>query len=128
MSFQQFFVKPNRKSLIIPVFMEVDVGGALATAIVGSPISTPAGVAFSYLREGDAAHTVITSALGVLGTWTAGSLKEFSTTAAPGMYQFGVPDACLASGRNVGFVDLMLAFTASRAHVRIHLVRSLAVN
>lgn len=51
-----------------------------------------------YMRDGDTGPTVITLATATLGTWTSGGFRLVDDTNAPGLIEFGVPNACLATG------------------------------
>ena len=58
------------------------------------------------MRAGAAANVAIVLAAGTLGTWSSGGWVEVDATNQPGLYQFGIPDAALASGADavtIGF-------------------------
>jgi hypothetical protein len=48
--------------------------------------------------DGNAAGTAITLATATRGTWTSGGFVEKDATNMPGVYEFGVPNAALATG------------------------------
>src|SRR5438128_3833969 len=48
--------------------------------------------------DGNAGGTAITLAAGTRGTWSSGGFVEKDATNLPGVYEFGIPDAALASG------------------------------
>jgi hypothetical protein len=59
---------------------------------------TPTNVHWSYALDGasSVAHGTCTS--GTAGTYASGSIIEIDSTNMPGVYQFGIPNAALASG------------------------------
>lgn len=58
-----------------------------------------AGLSWYYIREGDASATVVSLATATVGTFTSGGFKEIDSTNLPGMYEIGVPNAAIASGK-----------------------------
>lgn len=58
------------------------------------------GLSAYYFREddGNAGGTAITLATATLGSFTSSGFKEKDATNLPGVYEFGVPNACLAAG------------------------------
>lgn len=68
-------------------------------------------VAARYMREGASASSAITVVTATLGTWTSGGWVEVDATNQPGLYQFGVPNAALATGAN----SVTLSFKISGA-------------
>ncbi len=48
--------------------------------------------------DGNAGGTAITLATATLGTWATGGFKEKDATNMPGWYEFGIPNAALATG------------------------------
>jgi hypothetical protein len=60
-----------------------------------------AGLKWSYVREDQAAATVVTLATATAGTWASGGFKEIDATNLPGVYEIGIPNAALASGKSV---------------------------
>lgn len=78
------------------------IGDSTATTGVGLTglLYNAASIACYYIRDGDAAATIINLANATVGTWTSGGLKEISSANVPGLYELGIPDACLATGAN----------------------------
>ncbi len=59
--------------------------------------SVAAGLLCTYFRDGDTAATAVTLSAGTLGTWSSGGFGEINATTLPGIYELGVPNACLAT-------------------------------
>jgi hypothetical protein len=64
-----------------------------------------------YKRQGESSWTAVSLVTMTQGTWTTRGFIEGDATHAPGMYEFGIPDACLAAGAK--WCDFM--FTATGA-------------
>lgn len=62
--------------------------------------SASAGLVCSRSRDddGNAAATAITLSAGTRGTWSSGGFVEKDSSQQPGVYEFGVPNAALATG------------------------------
>lgn len=58
-----------------------------------------------YRRQGQATWTQITLADMTVGTWASGGFKETDATHAAGDYEFGIPNAAIASAAGVDFVE-----------------------
>lgn len=69
------------------------VGAGLAGLLYNS-----AGLTCYYYREGAASATSVTLATMTVGTWASSGFKEIDGTNMPGWYQFGIPNAAIASG------------------------------
>ena len=54
-----------------------------------------------YICETQSSSTSISLASATVGTWTSGGWKEIDSANMPGWYEFGVPNACLATGKYV---------------------------
>lgn len=67
--------------------------------LTGLAFNTASLIAY-YFRPGDTSATAIPLVTAALGTWTSGGFKEVDATHMPGIYEFGIPNACLASGAN----------------------------
>lgn len=61
--------------------------------------SASSGLTAYYLRQGDSSTTAITLSAGTLGTWSSGGFVEIDNSHMKGMYQIGLPNAVLASGK-----------------------------
>lgn len=83
----------------------------------------------SYRRDGETADTEFTIATATLGTWVSAGFVLIDDTNMPGVYEFGIPNACLLGG-GAKFCDIILPFalTVAATTVRIHidLIRSIA--
>lgn len=103
MAFDQMVLKDST-SLLIEVMMR--------DASTGQPIGSLAAADFTvkYHRDGAAAAVDLgaPAALGSLGTWESDKIKETGIT---GVYQYGVPNACIATAAN----GVTLVFTGTGA-------------
>jgi hypothetical protein len=133
--YSEFFVKPNTQKFIAQLFVRkmvaaADAEGAadtlLGTAATGLTSSSWSKIA--YVRAGATGDVPVTLAVGALGTWSSGGFILVDDTDAPGLYQFGVPNAAIVSG--VPYVDFVFVAATdaqyASTHFRIHLIRSLA--
>ena len=68
-------------------------------------------VTAKYWREGASSGTAITMQSGTLGLYLSGSWAAVDGTNMPGVYQFSIPDAALASGADA----VTISFTISGA-------------
>lgn len=57
-----------------------------------------AGLTCNYWRQGSPTGASVALVSGVIGTWANGSWVSLATVGMSGYYQFGIPDAALASG------------------------------
>lgn len=95
-----FCVKPGATSKTIDIWVEDE----------SSPGTGKTGLAYNsssldcdYRRAGSASATNVTLQASTLGTYTSGSFKEVDSTELPGFYEFGIPDAAIATG--AAYVD-----------------------
>ena len=77
------------------------------------------GLTAYYHRQGSNAATAITLATKTLGTWATGGFVEVSSANMPGLYEFGIPDAALASGAT--WVVIMLFGVTNMAPVTLEI-------
>ena len=89
-------IKKGTTSNIIHVFI-LDISKSNGEGITGLTYNTT-GLTAYYLRPGAASATSISLVNATIGTWTSGGFKEVDSTNLPGIYEIGVPDACIASG------------------------------
>jgi hypothetical protein len=91
-------IQAGQTSRRIAVFI-ADASAGDGSGLTGLVYNT-SGLTCYYWREdqGDAAATSVTLATATRGTFTSGGFKEKDSTNQPGMYEFGIPDAALASG------------------------------
>lgn len=85
-------------SKIVHIFIQ-DSSVTTGAGLTGLVFNTSSLVAY-YIRPGDAAATAITLATATVGTWATGGFKEVSSANMPGLYEFHIPNACLATGAN----------------------------
>lgn len=88
MAFDQFH-QTGATSQMIEVSLRSSSTGQLLTGVAFG------GVTAKYLREGAASHTTVSVVTMTQGTFTSGGWVE---TGIAGVYQFGIPDAALATG------------------------------
>ena len=88
-------MKTGSTSQSIPIF--VQDSSSTTGAGLGSLVYNTASLAAKYRRQGESSWTTITLATMTLGTWASGG---FVTDGGPvtGTYEFGIPNAVLASG------------------------------
>lgn len=102
--------------------------------ILNSSVTTGAGLtglAFNtaslicyYIRPGDASATAITLANATIGTFTSGGFKEVDSTNAKGLYEFSIPNACLATGANQVIIQFQGAANMQETAIEIELTAS----
>lgn len=94
----EFEIQVGTTSKRLPVFIPdaVATDGSGKTGLT----SATSGLIAYYWREdaGNAGGTSVTLASATLGTFTSGGFIEKDATHLPGWYEFGIPDAALASG------------------------------
>lgn len=124
-----FHIKRNTQSFIAPFYLPQRSSGTGVLEMVAAT-----GVAYTtidkawYIREGDSDATAITPATMTVGTWASGGFILVDDTNQPGLYMFGVPNACLAQGAQWCLVGLQWAITDEICDVNLmfHLYRSIA--
>lgn len=94
-------IKKDSTSYILEIAIRSSATGQLLAGL------TDADMTIEYERQGAAAHVSITPVAGTLGTWSSGSWVE----SIPGIYQFGVPNAALATGADF----VVIVFTSAGA-------------
>lgn len=139
--YSELWVKPNTQKFIATMYVAKSVASEDTETTYDVPLGIPATALTyaswskcSYIRGGvqgqaGTADTAVTlAALTAVGTWVSGGFLKIDDTNAPGLYQFGVPNAAIASG--AAYVDFVFAASAEANfcsnHLRIHLARSLA--
>ena len=83
-------------SYLIRVFIQ----DTTSTVGAGKSGLTYASITWYYSKVGQSGSTAVTAAAGTLGTWTSGGFVAVDATNMPGVYEIGVPNACL-SGNTV---------------------------
>lgn len=89
-------IAPGSTGFIREVFIQ-DTSSTTGEGLTGLTNAT-SGLTAYYKRDTDTGSTAISLASATLGTWTSGGFKEVDSTNMKGVYEFGVPNACLASG------------------------------
>jgi hypothetical protein len=109
-------VKRGTTSKVVRVFIQdtTKTDGSGLTGLVYNSGSLSA----YYSREGDSGSTAIALASAVVGTWTSGGFVAVDGTNLPGIYELGLPNACLSSGNSV---VVMLKGAANMAPVVVEL-------
>lgn len=59
------------------------------------------GLVTYYIKDGQASATQITLVTATVGTWTSSGFIQIDSTNLPGVYELGLPDAALSTGKNV---------------------------
>lgn len=89
-------VRADKTSLIVLLFIP-DTTKADGSGLTGLAYNS-AGLSAYYVRSNETAAVAITLATMTLGTFASGGFKEVDATNLPGVYQFCIPNAALASG------------------------------
>lgn len=93
----------DKTSKIIEIFIK-DSTSSVGAGLTGLVYNT-ANLSCHYARNEDSSPTAITLVDMTLGTWASGGFKEIDATNMPGWYQFGIPDAVLASGKDFASIN-----------------------
>lgn len=88
------------------------------TGLAGLVYNT-SGLTWYYSRVGDNASTQVTLATATLGSYTSGGFVAVDGTNMTGVYEIGIPNACLATGSTA--VHMMLQGAANMAPVAIEI-------
>lgn len=89
-------IKKGTTSKLIQIFI-LDTSQEDGSGLTGL-VHNSAGLTAYYIREGSASTSVISLVTAAVGTWASGGFKEVDATNMPGVYEMGIPNACLASG------------------------------
>ena len=81
-------------NIMLEVMMRNSTTGEGVTGI------TPSSMIIYYIAEGGAADVSVAPVTGVLGTYSSGAWVQVDAANMPGLYQFGIPNAALATGPN----------------------------
>jgi hypothetical protein len=91
-------------SLIERVFIRNTSTTSSVAGLTGLTYSS-SGLTLYYCRAGDTSSTAVTLSAGTLGTWSSGGFVAVDGTNMPGVYEIGIPNAAVASGKpSVAFV------------------------
>jgi hypothetical protein len=115
MAYDQIVKKAANNSYIAEVMMRSSTTGMGLTGLAYGDVT------YGYWREGAATGANGTCVTMSKGTYADHGWVEVDSTNLPGVYQFGVPDAALATGANAATVILKAA-GAIDARLRIVLV------
>ena len=109
----------GRTSLLTKIFIQ-DATKADGSGLTGLVYNT-SGLNCYRARDddGNAGGTAITLATMTRGTWASGGFVEKDATNMPGVYEFGIPDAALATGSETAVI--MLKGAANMAPVLIEI-------
>lgn len=86
-------------SKLVKVFI-LDSSSSIGAGLAGLVFNTSSLTAY-YIKEGDASPTSMTLVTMTVGTWTSLGFKEVDATNMPGLYEIGLPNAAIASGKSV---------------------------
>lgn len=95
----KLFLKAGTTSQRLRVFLQ-DSSSTTGAALTGLAYNT-ANLKMSYIRDDQSTVTTVTLATASVGTFTSGGFKEIHATDFPGLYEIGVPNAALTSGKSV---------------------------
>jgi hypothetical protein len=97
-------VHKGATSVLVRVFIQDST--STAGAGLSGLVFNSSGLTCYQMRDddGNAGGMAVTLATATLGTWATGGFKEKDSTNCPGWYEFGIPNAALATGsRSVDF-------------------------
>lgn len=118
----KLIVKKGRTSLLVKVFIQ-DSSSTTGAGLTGLVFNTSSLVCYRARDDdGNAAATAITLATATRGTWASGGFVEKDATNMPGVYEFGVPDAAIASGSETVIIMLKGATNMAQTPIEIQLV------
>lgn len=99
----KLLIPKGQTSKLVQIFIQ-DSSVATGAGRTGLAFNT-AGLTCYYRRNGGSV-TAITLATMTLGTWVSGGFVQVDATNMPGLYEFGIPNAVLASGAD----DVVIMF------------------
>ncbi len=92
----KFQIKSGRTSQMVNIFVQnnsVTTGAGLTGLSNNS-----SNLIGHFIRENDSSSTPITIVSAAIGTWTTGGFIEIESSAMPGLYQVGLPNAICSAG------------------------------
>jgi hypothetical protein len=95
----KLLLKASTTSQVARVFLQ-DATSTTGAGLTGLAFGS-SGLKWSYIRDDQATVTLVTPATATVGTWTSAGFKEIDATNMPGVYEIGIPNAALASGKSV---------------------------
>jgi hypothetical protein len=118
-------IKAGSTSRRIPVFIQ-DTSKSTGVGLAGLAYNSTNLVCYYWREdEGNAGATAVTLASATRGTFTSSGFVEKDATNLPGHYEFGIPNAAIATGAkwvSVQFRDTGTALNLLHAPLRIDLV------
>lgn len=94
----QLIIHKAKTSKRIPLWIQ-DSSSTTGAGLTALAFNTSSLVCYSWREDaGNAAGSAVTLATATRGTWASGGFVEKDATNMPGAYEFGIPDAVLASG------------------------------
>lgn len=92
-------IKAGSTSKLVRAFI-LDSSSSTGAGLTGLVFNTSFLTAY-YIKEGDASATSMTLITMTVGTWASLGFKEVDATNMPGLYEIGLPNAAIASGKSV---------------------------
>jgi hypothetical protein len=118
----KLIVKKGRTSFLCKVFIQDSTKGD-GSGLTGLVFNSSGLVCYRARDDdGNAGATAITLATMTRGTWATGGFVEKDATNMPGVYEFGIPDAALATGSETAVIMLKGATNMAPVVIEIQLV------
>jgi len=95
----KLLIKAGTTSQRARVFLQ-DSSSSTGAGLTGLLFST-SNLKWSYIREDQATAQAVTLVTATINTWASGGFKEVDSALLPGVYEIGIPNAALASGKSV---------------------------
>lgn len=95
----KLLLKAGTTSYRLRVYLQ-DSSSTTGAALTGLAYNT-ANLKMSYARDDQSTVTTVTLVDATLGAFTSGGFKQMDATNFPGLYEVGLPNAALASGKSV---------------------------
>lgn len=112
----KFYSIQGTTNQMVHVFVQ-SAGATNGAGVTGLSFSA-SGFTMAYIREGQAAHSLVTkTGSGNLGTYVSGNWLEVSPGTMPGVYEFHVPNAAVTNSGGAGRVVFIGVGNASMAPV-----------
>lgn len=115
----KLLIKKGTTSRLVDVFIQ-DTSVTTGAGLSGLVYNTASLTAY-YHRDNDATMTVISLQTGTVGTWATAMFKEIDAANGKGLYQLGIPNACLATGASQCTIYLKGATNMAPVPIEIQL-------
>lgn len=117
----KLWVVKGKTSKLVRIFIQ-DSSSTTGAGLTGLT-SGSSGLVCSRSRDddGNAGATSITLSAGTRGTWSSGGFVEKDSTKQPGVYEFGVPNAALATGSESVLIEFLGATNMAPLPLEIEL-------